>query len=140
MTEQRDYTGGTYMEMPTGAGWVMFASIMLAIAGIWNVIQGILGIAEANIVGGEQAFVVSDVKLWGWVIMIIGVLQVLAAFALWGGSRLAQWYGIATAAVGAIGELLYAPAYPLWAICLFAIHILVIYGLAMYAGPKLKKF
>jgi hypothetical protein len=137
---EREYTGGTYTEMPTGAGWVMFASIMLAIAGIWNVIQGILGIAEANIVGGEQAFVFSDVKLWGWVIMIVGVLQVLAAFALWGGNRLAQWYGIATAAVGAIGELLYAPAYPLWAICLFAIHILVIYGLAMYAGPKLKKF
>ena len=140
MSTEREYTGGTYMEMPTGAGWVMFASIMLAIAGIWNVIQGLLGIAQADIVGGDKDFVVSNVKLWGWVIMIVGVLQVLAAFALWGGNRLAQVYGIATAAVGAIGELLYAPAYPLWAICLFAIHILVIYGLAMYAGPKLKKF
>ncbi len=136
----RDYEGGTYVELPTGSGWVMFASIMLAIAGIWNVIQGILAIAEADIVSGDQTFVFSNVKFWGWVIMIVGVLQVVAAFALWGGSKLAQWYGIATAAVGAIGQLLYAPAYPLWAVCLFAIDILVIYGLAVYAGPRLKKF
>jgi hypothetical protein len=137
---ERDYTGGSHVDLPTGSGWVMFASILLAIAGIWNAIQGFLAIAEAHIVSGEKAFVFSDAKFWGWVILIVGVLQVVAAFALWGGSKLAQWYGIATAAVGAIGQLLYAPAYPLWAVCLFAIDILVIYGLAMYAGPRLKKF
>ena len=65
---------------------------------------------------------------------------VIAAFALWGGSNLARWYGIATAALGVIGNLANAPAYPLWAICLVAIDVLVIYGLAVYAGPQLKKF
>jgi hypothetical protein len=128
------------MELPTGSGWVMFASIMLAIAGVWNAIQGILAIAEANIVGGAKEFIFSDIKTWGWIIIVVGVLQVLAAFALWGGSELARWFGIATAAIGAIGQLAYAPAYPLWAVCLFAIDILVIYGLAVYAGSRLKKF
>jgi len=140
MSTERDYTGGTYMEMPTGAGWVMFASIMLCIAGVWNAIQGFLAIAEADIVGGGQHYIFSNVKTWGWIIMIVGVLQVIAAFSLWKGSNLARWFGIATAGIGALGQLAYAPAYPLWAVCLFAIDILVIYGLAVYAGPQLKKF
>jgi hypothetical protein len=136
----RDYEGGAYMELPTGSGWVIFASIMLAIAGVWNVIQGFLAIAEADIVSGRQDFIFSNVKTWGWIILFIGVLQVIAAFSLWKGSEIARWFGIATAAVGAIGQLAYAPAYPLWAVCLFAIDILVIYGLAVYAGSRLKKF
>lgn len=134
----RDYEGGTYMDLPTGSGWVMFASIMLGIAGVWNAIQGFLAIAEANIVGGDKQFVFSDIKTWGWIILVVGVLQLVAAFALWGGSELARWFGIGTAAIGAIGQLLYAPAYPLWAVCLFAVDILVIYGLAVYAGRRLR--
>src|SRR5215217_3593421 len=95
----RDYEGGTYMDLPTGSGWVMFASIMLGIAGVWNAIQGFLAIAEANIVGGDKQFVFSDIKTWGWIILVVGVLQLVAAFALWRGSELARWFGIAAAAI-----------------------------------------
>ena len=107
--------------------------------GAWNTIQGILAIADSRVYVGEQTFVFSDLKTWGWIVLILGVLQLLAAFGVVGGSEPARWFGIGVAGVNAIGQLLWLPAYPLWAITMFAVDILIIYALAVYGGSRLKE-
>ena len=123
---------------PPGAGWVAFAGFMLGLAGIWNVIDGILAIADSRVFVGEQTFVFSDLNTWGWIMLALGTLQIVAAFLIATGSEFARWFGIGIAGVNALGQLLFLPAYPLWALCMFAIDILIIYALAVHGGSRLR--
>ena len=121
-----------------GGGWILFAASMLGLAGSWNTIQGILAIADSRVYVGEQTFVFSDLKTWGWIVLALGVLQLLAAFAVIGGSTAAQWFGIGVAGLNAIGQLMWLPAFPFWALTMFAVDILIIYALAVYGGSRLR--
>jgi hypothetical protein len=122
-----------------GSGWVTFAALMLGIAGIMNVIAGIAAVADSRVYTEEAVFIFSNLNTWGWIVLVLGAAQILAALALFGGSEFARWFGIACAGVNAIGQLLFLPAYPFWALALFSIDVLVIYGLATYAGSRLRK-
>ena len=81
----------------------------------------------------------SNLNTWGWIVLLLGVAQLLAAFAIVSGSEFARWFGIACAGVNALGQLFWVPAYPFWAISIFAIDILIIYALAVYGGKKLRE-
>ena len=48
----------------------------------------------------------------------------------------ASWFGIFIASLNAIGALLSIPAYPFWSLAIFAIDVLIIYGLAAYGGDR----
>jgi hypothetical protein len=121
MTEQR-------------SGWVTFAGVILLIAGVLNVIYGIAAIDKANFFVANQKYIVSDLSTWGWVTLVIGVLQLFAAFSIWSGGGYGRWIGIITAGLSAIAALMSLPGYPFWSLAIFAVDILIIYGLAAYGG------
>jgi hypothetical protein len=123
---------------PKGAGWVLFSAIMLGFAGVWNIIAGILAIDSSKVYTAAATYVFSDLNTWGWIILALGALSVLAAFTLMTGSELARWFGIAVAGLSAIGQLMFVHANPWWSMAVFAIDVLIIYGLAMYAGARLR--
>jgi hypothetical protein len=129
---------GDYDTPAAGGGWLMFATIMLGLAGTWNLFEGILAIASSRVYAGHETFIFSDLNTWGWIVMILGLAQVLAALALFGGSELARWFGIGVAGLNALGQLMFVPAYPVWAITMFAVDVLIIYGLAAYGGHRLR--
>lgn len=118
----------------TGAGWVMFAGIMLLIAGVLNVIYGIAAVDNSKFFVHETQYILSDLNTWGWVTIILGALEILAAFSIWAGGGFGRWFGIFVASLSAIGALLDIPAYPFWSLAIFAMSILIIYGLAAYGG------
>lgn len=116
------------------AGWLIFAGTMVMIAGVLNVIYGIAGIGNANWLEANSAYVFSNLKTWGWIVLIIGVAQLAAAFSIWAGNEYGRWIGIISASFNSIVMLMFIPAYPLGALAVFAIDVLVIYGLAAYGG------
>ena len=124
---------------PAGAGWVVFASVLLFIAGIWNFIDGILAIGSSHVYVGDAHYVFSDLKTWGWIVMLLGITQLAAGSAVVSGSNWARWFGIAVAGVNSIGQLMFLPAYPFWALAMFTVDMLIIYGLAVYGGPRLRE-
>ena len=134
----RSWDVGSEGEYLTGFGWVDFAAIMLGLAGIWNVLSGILAIADSRVYVADETFVFSDLNTWGWIMLILGTLQLLAAVAVVRGSEFARWFGVGVAGLNAIGQLYFLPAYPLWSMAIFAVDILIIYGLAVYGGKRLK--
>jgi len=136
---QGQYTPASDIDIPRGSGWVTFAAVMLGVAGVWNAIDGILAIADSRVYTGHATLVFSSLNTWGWIVLILGILQLLAAGALVGGSELARWFGISVAGLNAIGQLLFVPVYPWWAIAMFTLDILIIYGLAVYAGARLRR-
>ena len=121
-----------------GAGWVMFAGIMILIVAVLNIIYGFAAIDNSKFFVEDTKFILSDLNTWGWIILIIGVLQLFAAFSIWAGGEYGRWIGLITASISAIGALLSLPGYPFWSLAIFAIDILIIYGLAAYGGARTK--
>jgi hypothetical protein len=119
------------------SGWVGFAAIMLGLAGMWNVFGGILAIAQSKVYAPHQTYVFSDLRTWGWIIMILGVLQILAIGAILRGSQVGRWFGIVVAGVNSLGQLSWIHASPFWSLAMFTVDMLVIYGLAVYGGLKI---
>ena len=119
-----------------GSGWVLFAGIMLMLVGILNAIYGIAAIDKSSFFVANTQYILSDLQTWGWVLLIIGVLQLFAAFSVWRGGSFGRWFGIATASLNSIAALLAIPAYPFWSLAIFALDILVIYGLTTYGGDR----
>jgi hypothetical protein len=117
-----------------GSGWITFAAIMLGIAGVLNIVYGIAAIDDAQFYAGHTEFVISSLKTWGWITLILGVLQLLAAVSIWRGGVFGAVFGIFAASLSAIGALLSIPAYPFLSLSIFAIDILIIYGLAAYGA------
>jgi hypothetical protein len=120
-----------------GVGWVLFAGIMIIIAGTLNVIWGIAAISNSKFFTTNATYIISSLNTWGWIILIIGVAQFFAAFSIWSGGAYGRWIGIFTAGINSIAALLSISAYPLWGIVLFGIDLLIIYGLAAYGGRPL---
>jgi hypothetical protein len=126
--------GGVYSDVDKGGGWLLFSGIMIVMVGILNVIYGIAAIDNANFFVANQKFIISDLNTWGWVMLGLGSLQVIAAFSIWSGGGFGRWFGIAVATVNAMAALLSIPGYPFWSLAVFTIDILIIYGLAAYGG------
>jgi hypothetical protein len=120
-----------------GSGWLVFAATMLGIVGMFNVIDGIVALSKSKFYAVNAVYVFSDLRTWGWIVLAIGVVEILAAFAILGRAQWARWFGIVAAAFGALGQFAFMQSYPFWSIAIFASCIFVIYGLAVYGGaPK----
>ena len=130
--------GVTYEEAPRGEGWLVFSAIMLGLVGTFSFIDGILAISSSKVFTANATYVFSDLNTWGWIVAILGALAIFSAFALFTGSELARWFGIAVASLNAIGQLMFVHANPWWSVSMFAVNLLVIYGLAAYAGKRLR--
>lgn len=134
-------SSGLYFEPkePAGYGLLTFAVVMMSIAGVWAIIEGIAAIAESRVFVANSLFVFSDLNTWGWIVTGLGVLLLFSAFAMFSGSQFARWFGVTAAGLNAIGQLLFIQAYPLWSMAMFAANIVIIYALVTYAGPRLKR-
>ena len=122
-----------------GAGLLLFAVAMMALAGTWAVIEGIAAIGNSRIYTDNAVFVFGDLKTWGWIVLLLGILLLVAAFMVFSGSQFARWVGITAAGMNALGQLFFIQAYPLWSTAMFAADIIIIYALATYAGPRLRR-
>jgi hypothetical protein len=121
-----------------GEGWLMFAVVMLSLAGMWNVLDGILAIGKSRVYGPESVYIFSDLRTWGFIVLALGALQLLAAFTILNGSEFGRWFGIGAAGVNAIGQLAFVPVNPVWGIAMFTVDVLIIYALTVYAGRRLR--
>jgi hypothetical protein len=121
-------------ETERGAGWVAFAGMMILIAGVMNTIGGIAAIDDANFYAADAHYQFADLNTWGWIILVLGVMQLFAAFSIWNGGGYGRWIGIISAALNATAQLFFLPAFPFWSLAIFTLDLLVIYGLIVYGG------
>jgi uncharacterized membrane protein HdeD (DUF308 family) len=124
-------------EATRGTGWILFAGAMLLFAGVVNAIFGFAAIDDSAFFVGDERFVLfDDLNTWGWFLLIVGILQMVAAFSIWNGRTFGQLFGIATAIFNAMILLFTVNAYPFAAFMLFLVDVMVIYGLAVYGGRQ----
>ena len=119
-----------------GYGWVAFAGSMLMLVGTINFIYGIAAISNSKFFVANTTYVIGDLNTWGWVMLCLGTIQLLAGGGIFAGSQLSRWIGVLAAGGNAVAQLLFISAAPFLALSLFTIDILVIYGLIAYGHKR----
>jgi hypothetical protein len=120
-----------------GAGWKLFAGIMILVAGTFNVFDGIVGISQTNYIEhatGGQLPITNNVKTWSWVVLIIGAVMILAAFLIFVGNMFGRIVGVIVAGVNLLAQLAYNTHNSFWSFTMVIIDILIIYGLVAHGG------
>ena len=121
-----------------GTGRAVFAATLLLIVGTLNIIYGIGALDDANIMVGQKRIVFSNLHTMGWVLIILGVIQLTGGLSLLGGNTYGRVLGIIGASLGAIGSLLsIGGAYPWWSLGVFALCVYVLHGLLIF-GEDVK--
>lgn len=120
-----------------GAGRVVFAAILLLIVGTINIIYGIGALDDANIFVNDQRFVLTNLNTLGWVLIILGVIQLTAGFSLMAGNVYGRVLGIIAGSLGAIGALFSIGGnYPWWSLGVFALCVYVVHGIIVYGEDE----
>ena len=124
----------TYSRRVEGHGLIVFASVMLVIIGCFNLIYGIAAIAHSHVFVANAHYVFGNLRTWGWITLIIGVLQLLAAAGVVMGNQLARWFAVAVLGLNAIDQMFFIPAYPFWSLVIIALDVVALYGLCVYGS------
>lgn len=113
------------------SGWISFAGVMMILLGGFQVIEGLVAILRpAYYLIGETGLVVSvSYTGWGWFHLALGVLVLAAGFGVMAGRTWARVVGIVLASLSALANLVFIAAYPLWAIVVIAVDVMVIFAL-----------
>ena len=117
------------MDKVKGVGRAIFAAVLLMIGGVLNIIYGIAAIGNSKFFVHDTHYVFASLKSWGWITLILGILEILASLSLFGGGTFGRYFGIAAGSLAAIGALLDIPAYPFWSLAVFGLSLWIIYGL-----------
>ena len=122
-----------------GVGRAVFAAVLLLIAGTLNIIYGIAAVGNAHFFNNTQ-YVFSSLHTWGWITIIVGVVQLTAGFSLFAGGTYGRVIGIIAASIGALESLLsIGGAHPWWSLGIFALCIYVLYGLIVFGEERRRK-
>jgi hypothetical protein len=117
-----------------GYGLVAFASVVLALVGFFNLLDGIAAIARSHVFVGNAHYVIGNLRTWGWVVMILGILLLVAAGGILTGNPLARWFAVVVVGLNAIGQMFFLPSYPFWSILIIAVDVVVLYALCVYGS------
>lgn len=119
---------------PTGwVGWIGFATVMLALAGIFHILAGFVALFKEDVyVTSNQAIWVLDYSSWGWIHIVGGVLALFAAGSLLRGNMYGRIFAVIVAGLSAIANMAFVPIYPLWSLLIITIDILVIWAVVVH--------
>ena len=120
-----------------GTGRVVFAAVMLLILGFINIIYGIGALDDANIFVNDTRFILDNLNTLGWVMIILGLIQLTGGFSLMAGNEYGRVVGIIGGTLGAIGALLSIGGnYPWWSLAVFFLCIYVVHGIIIYGEDE----
>jgi hypothetical protein len=115
------------------SGWIIFAATMFAIVGVFNFIQGLVFLVEDTwTVLTPDSILVFDLTTWGWILLILGVIEMVVSWGVLSGQTWAQVVGIIIASVAIVLNVLSLSIYPIWGLIALVLQVLVIWGLAVH--------
>ncbi len=135
-TMRRESGAGGRHAQGRGFGMVVFAAILMSVISFFNMLYGIAAIANSHIFVANAHYVIGDLRAWGWVTLILSVLQLIAAGGVLMGNQLARWFAVAVVAINAIEMMFFLPAYPFWALVIIAVDIVALWGLCAYGSRE----
>ena len=113
-----------------GTGRAAFAATLLLIVGVLNIIYGIGALDKANIFTDDVRYIFTNLSTMGWVMIVLGIVQLTGGFSLFAGNAYGRIIGIVAGSLGAISALLsVGGAYPWWSLGIFVLCIYIVHGI-----------
>jgi hypothetical protein len=120
-----------------GAGRAMFAATLLVLVGILNIIYGIGALDDANIFTNEKRYILTNLNTMGWVLIVLGAIQITGGFSLMVGNTYGRVIGIIGATLGAVGALLsIGDSNPWWSLATFFLCVYILRGIFIYGEDE----
>jgi len=119
-----------------GSGLVLFASVLLVVAGCFNVIYGIAAIANSHVFTANAHYVFGNLRTWGWITLIFAILLLIAGGGIMVGNQIARWFGVVVLGLNLIEQMFSIPAYPFWSLTIIALDVVALYGLCAYGSRE----
>jgi hypothetical protein len=120
------------MKTSAWTGWIAFAGWMMIIIAMLDFFEGLIAIIRSEYyVLGPNQIIVFDTTTWGWITLLWSIVIGLAGLGLLAGSSWARWLAIVVASVNFITQLGFfgSAQYPLWALTVQALTLVVLYAL-----------
>ena len=131
----RPSRGRSYAE-GRGYGLVLFAGVLLLVSGFWNLIYGIAAIAQSHVFVANAHYVFGNLRTWGWITLIFGILLLIAGGGVMVGNQMARWFAIVVLGLNLIEQMFSIPAYPFWSLTIIALDVVALYGLSAYGSRE----
>jgi hypothetical protein len=120
-----------------GVGRATFAATLLLIVGTINIVYGIGALGNANIFHNGQRFVFSDLNTMGWVLILLGIIQLAGGLSLINGNTFGRIIAIVGASLGALGALFsISGPNPWWSLAVFFLCIWIVYGIVVLGDDE----
>ena len=120
-----------------GTGRVVFAAFLLLIAGTLNVIYGFGALDNAAVLVSDNRLIFNDLDTLGWVLLILGAIQLIGGFSLMAGNTFGRFLGILGGSLGAISALIsVGGAYPWWSLGVFFLCVYVVHGIIVFGEDE----
>jgi hypothetical protein len=125
-------------------GWVQFAALLVLLIGAFNIVNGIVGLADDKyFVVTPDGLLVGDYQVWGGVWLALGILEMLVAAGIFAGKQWARIVGIILLLLSAVGQIMFLAAFPVWGfltigLIVAAIHALTVHGEAFGRGQSVR--
>lgn len=127
--------GATYRGPSGWVGWIIFAAVMMIIAGSLNTIHGLVAILNDEwVVWTNRGDLYLDLTTWGWVHLGIGIVLLVSGIGLLTGNIAARAVAVVVAGIAIIANFMYIPAFPLWTLTIIAICSFVIWAVTAHGG------
>ena len=112
-------------------GWVTFAGIVALVVGGYNALGGLAALSDDDTLTAQATEVLYGIDLtaWGWFWLLLGAVQILAGVLVLQRNEWGRWLAIVIAAVSALVTVFLIVIFPLWAIAVLALDMLVLYAL-----------
>jgi hypothetical protein len=114
-------------------GFILFAAIMMIMAGVFQALQGLVAIFENEFYVATRNYLFQfDATTWGWIHLLLGLLVAFAGWGLLSGRTWARAVAITLAVLSAIANFLWLPYYPFWSLLIIVLDIVVIWAIAAH--------
>ena len=138
MTEQAaapQYRSAGRAEEASGwaVGFILFAGIMMVMSGFFQAFAGLVALFQNEFYVATRNYLFQfDATTWGWIHLLVGLIVVMAGFAMLAGRTWGRMVGITLAMVSALANFLFIPYYPFWSLTIIALNVFVIWALAAH--------
>ena len=115
---------------PEPTALVLFAGVVMFLQGTLSTLWGLAAILNDEVVTvGGRGVVVWDFTTWGWIVLLLGVLVAAVGVGLLAHVGIARWLAVVIVAIHAVGYFGVVSAFPLWALFVIALDVLILYQL-----------
>lgn len=117
------------------AGAIFTAGVLLLLAGLWQAFLGLVALFKDTntlIVVGQKWVFSFDVVAWGWIHLLIGAALFVVGIFVLRGVLWAGIIGIGIAGLSALANFLWLPYYPIWAVLIITLDVIIIWALAAH--------